>query len=30
MNHMGICLWGSAGGFGYGGCIDVIPPSKFL
>jgi hypothetical protein len=29
-NHMGICFWGSAGGFGYGGCIDVIPPSGSL
>jgi 3-keto-disaccharide hydrolase len=26
-NHMGICFWGSRPGFGYGGCIDVIPPS---
>jgi hypothetical protein len=29
-NHMGICFWGSAGGYGYGGCIDVIPPSGSL
>jgi hypothetical protein len=27
MNHMGICIWGGAGGFGYSGCLDVIPPS---
>jgi hypothetical protein len=26
-NHMGICFWGTRPGFGYGGCIDVIPPS---
>jgi hypothetical protein len=29
-NHMGVCFWGSAGGFGYGSCIDVIPPSGSL
>jgi hypothetical protein len=27
MNHMGICFWGTRPGNGYGGCIDVIPPS---
>ena len=30
MNHMGICFWGSRPGTGYGGCIDVIPPSGSL
>ena len=28
-NHQGICLWGErppAGNWGYGGCIDVMPP----
>ena len=29
-NHMGICFWGTRGGTGYGGCIDVIPPSGAL
>jgi hypothetical protein len=29
-NHMGVCFWGNAGGFGYGSCIDVIPPSGAL
>jgi hypothetical protein len=26
-NHMGICFWGTRPGNGYGGCIDLIPPS---
>jgi hypothetical protein len=25
--HMGVCFWGRAGGTGYNGCLDVIPPS---
>jgi hypothetical protein len=27
-NHMGVCIWGSAGGGGYGyaGCLDFIAP----
>jgi hypothetical protein len=29
-NHLGICFWGSRPGNGYGGCIDVIPPSGAL
>jgi hypothetical protein len=29
-NHMGICIWGGAGGHAYGGCLDVIPPSGAL
>jgi hypothetical protein len=29
-NHMGICIWGGAGGFGYSACLDVIPPSGSL
>ena len=29
-NHMGICFWGTRPGTGYGGCIDVIPPSGSL
>jgi hypothetical protein len=29
-NHMGICIWGGAGGHAYSGCLDVIPPSGSL
>ena len=29
-NHMGLCFWGTRPGNGYGGCLDVIPPSGHL